>query len=78
MATKELPNFQVIGVGAVNSYIDLTNFWRQGGKVMQIYTAFIYQGPSILKNLRNEIDRDLARLKLKNVEELIAWYRQQK
>jgi dihydroorotate dehydrogenase len=76
--TQSFSDFQVIGVGAVNCYADLTNFWRQGGRVMQIYTAFIYQGPSILENLRIEIDLDLARLKLKNVEELIVWYRQQK
>jgi dihydroorotate dehydrogenase len=76
--SKEIDNFHVIGVGGVNCYDDLKDFWREGGRVMQIYTSFIYQGPAILKILRTEMDQDLVRLKLKNVEELIAWYGQKK
>jgi len=49
-------NLDVIGVGGVDSFEDLKDFWNHGGQVMQIYTSFIYQGPSVLNNIYSMIN----------------------
>jgi dihydroorotate dehydrogenase len=67
-------SLEFIGVGGVDSYEDLKDFWKAGGKVMQIYTSFIYQGPNLLKQIKTEIDQDLEKFKLKDLTELIAHY----
>lgn len=70
---KDTP-LEFIGVGGVDSYLDLKDFWKAGGKVMQIYTSFIYHGPQLLTEIKNGIDQDLEKFKLKNLEELISHY----
>jgi len=62
---------EVIGVGGISSFSDLVEFWKLGGKVCQIYTSFIYQGPQILTKIRNEIDECLGLYNAKNLEELL-------
>ena len=57
--TKERPNIDVIGVGGISSFKDLGTF-RLGGKAIQIYKAFIYQGPGILRDGKAGTDEVLA------------------
>ncbi len=69
---KKYPELEFIGTGGVDNFEDLLNFWKEGGKVMQIYTAFIYQGPAILTHFKQEIDKALIKYNAQNVNELIA------
>ncbi len=46
---------EFIGVGGISEFSDLVDFWRDGGKVAQIYTAFIYQGPDLLLDWRKRL-----------------------
>ena len=55
-ALKETPQLSVIGVGGISEFSELIEFWKAGGSFVQIYTSFIYQGPSILSKFRKEID----------------------
>lgn len=64
----------LIGVGGFSQYEDLVAFWKQGGRVAQVYTAFIYQGPGIFKSMAQEIQKDLELKSLKKVQELISFY----
>ena len=48
----------LIGVGGVNSAIDVYNKIKLGASLVQLYTALTYGGP----NLINEILIDLAKL----------------
>lgn len=64
-------NLDIIGVGGISHINDLIDFWKKGGKVMQIYTAFIYQGPRILKVFQKEIDKLLDKYQLENLENLL-------
>ena len=68
---RECPNLDVIGVGGISSFKDLWDFWQDGGKAVQIYTSFIYQGPAILDQIKEGIDSVLALNGLKTVGELI-------
>lgn len=61
----------LIGVGGISEFSDLKDFWKQGGKVCQVYTAFIYQGPDLLLNFRNELSNDMIKLGVKRLDEYI-------
>ncbi len=61
----------IIGVGGVDSAEDLIEFWSKGGKVMQLYTSFIYHGPDILNNRYNEICSDMKTKKIESLEKYI-------
>lgn len=50
-------NLELIAVGGISSPEDLFDLWKQGGKAAQIYTAYIYQGPALLKRFAQEFER---------------------
>ena len=52
---KETPFITVIGCGGIENIDDLTRFWKQGGRVVQIYTALIYGGPGMLGRIQRDI-----------------------
>ena len=68
---RESPDMPVIGVGGISSIDDLVEFWRNGGRVVQIYTSFIYQGHKILEILASEITSILERTGAKNLTDLL-------
>ena len=41
----------IIGVGGVFSKDDYQNKILDGANLIQVYTGFIYEGPSIVKNI---------------------------
>lgn len=51
---KETPELSLIGAGGISSFNDVYDFWRAGGKLLQVYTSFIYQGPKILNDIQAE------------------------
>lgn len=68
---KGVPVFDCIGVGGISSYQDLWDFWKTGGRAVQIYSAFIFQGPKILAEMKKGIDQTLQKYKLSSVTELL-------
>lgn len=64
-------NFEVIGVGGISDFSDLFEFWKLGGKAVQIYTSFIFKGPDILDYFKNEIDKALLKNKVQTLSELL-------
>ncbi|AYF44207.1 MULTISPECIES: quinone-dependent dihydroorotate dehydrogenase [unclassified Halobacteriovorax] len=71
---KNYPSLEFIGVGGFASYNDVVEYWRAGGRALQIYSAFIFQGPKLLSSINESIQSDLARLELKSIDELINYY----
>lgn len=55
-AAKENPELSVIGVGGIDSFGEILDFWKQGGSLVQIYSSFIFQGPKVLTNIQRDID----------------------
>ncbi|MFA5583271.1 MAG: quinone-dependent dihydroorotate dehydrogenase [Bacteriovoracaceae bacterium] len=45
----------IIGVGGISHFKDILKFWYMGGQWVQIYTALIYQGPSLVHKLNQDI-----------------------
>ena len=62
---------EVVGVGGISDIDDLWNFWRHGGKFVQVYTSFIYQGPKMFTRFYEQIDALINYFGVKDTEELI-------
>lgn len=45
------PNFPIIGVGGIDSLAAAKEKLAAGANLVQVYTAFIYQGPSLIKTI---------------------------
>lgn len=71
---REDPNQIIIGVGGIDSFEEIKEFWKQGGSFVQIYSSFVYHGPKLLKDIAGDIEKDLQRTKLSSVQELWNFY----
>ena len=47
--------FEVIGVGGIFTGADAQDFLNAGAKLVQVYTGFIYEGPSIVKKINKAL-----------------------
>lgn len=45
----------IIGVGGISSGQDAYNAIVAGATLVQLYTAFIYEGPPIVRRIKNEL-----------------------
>ncbi|MBN1988649.1 MAG: quinone-dependent dihydroorotate dehydrogenase [Bacteroidales bacterium] len=52
---KKLPTIPIIGVGGIFSAHDALEKIDAGANLVQIYTGFIYSGPSLVKRINNEL-----------------------
>lgn len=60
----------IIGVGGISKAEDLFDFWKKGGRAIQVYSSFIFQGPEILKLFKDRIDEVLSKNELQSLEDL--------
>lgn len=67
---REDPTQTIIGVGGINSYQEIKEFWQQGGHFTQIYTSFIYQGPELLKKIASEMEGDMRENQVSSIQAL--------
>ena len=54
---EESQNLELIAVGGVTNPSDLFDLWKIGGKVAQVYTAYVYQGPDLLRSFQKELEQ---------------------
>lgn len=54
---KETPNMSLIGVGGFSSFDEIFDYWKDGGRAVQIYSSFIFQGPKILSDIKLSLDK---------------------
>ena len=47
--------FPIIGVGGIHSPEDAIEKLKAGASLIQLYTGFIYEGPSLIKQINKEI-----------------------
>jgi dihydroorotate dehydrogenase len=55
LADKSNRAFPIIGVGGINSAEDALEKLDAGATLLQVYTGFIYQGPSLVKRINKAI-----------------------
>lgn len=65
----ELP---IVSVGGVETVHDVVERLRAGASLLQIYTAYIYRGPWLLRELGRGLVAHLERERLESVEQLIG------
>ncbi len=55
LATKSNKSFPIIGVGGIHSEKDALEKLDAGADLIQLYTGFIYEGPSLVKRINQAI-----------------------
>ena len=68
---KETPEMTIIGVGGIENYSQIKEFWKLGGHFAQVYTSFIYHGPEMLKNIARELSDDLDKYQFQSTNDLV-------
>jgi len=58
---------ELIGVGGITNFQDVLDFWKDGGKAVQLYTAYVYQGPDLLKDINKQMLHFLNKRNLKDL-----------
>ncbi|MDQ5845106.1 MAG: quinone-dependent dihydroorotate dehydrogenase [Acidobacteriota bacterium] len=62
----------LIGVGGIFDANDAWNMISAGASLIQIYTGFIYEGPSIVRNINDGLRRILAREGFVSLDEAVG------
>lgn len=52
---KDAGELEIIGVGGFAQPEDLFRFWGLGGKAIQVYTSYVYQGPELLHRFQKAL-----------------------
>ncbi|MDP5158739.1 MAG: quinone-dependent dihydroorotate dehydrogenase [Flaviramulus sp.] len=55
LSRKSGKSFPIIGVGGIHSAADAIEKLEAGADLVQIYTGFIYEGPSLIKKINKEL-----------------------
>lgn len=55
LADHSKKSFPIIGVGGIHSAEDAIEKLNAGADLVQIYTGFIYEGPSLIKKINKEV-----------------------
>ncbi len=66
---KETPEIELIGVGGFGSFEDCLDFWSRGGKLIQLYSSFVFQGPKILHDIERQLGLEMTKRKVTSFEE---------
>jgi len=59
LADNSNKSFPIIGVGGIHSAEDALEKIKAGADLVQIYTGFIYEGPSLIKKINNAILKEM-------------------
>ena len=60
LSEKSNKAFPIIGVGGIHSAKDAIEKLEAGADLVQIYTGFIYEGPSLIKDINKAIIKKLT------------------
>ena len=66
---RHVPSLPIIGVGGVFTPFDIVTMFKSGALLVQIYTSFVYEGPSIVRNLIRGLGELMEREGVKHVSE---------
>lgn len=75
-ALRETSDIDFIGVGGFSSFNQLWSYWKEGGRGIQLYTSFIFQGPEVLFSIQKEIERAMKKYAVSSVSDLILCARE--
>jgi dihydroorotate dehydrogenase len=61
-------DIELIGVGGFSSFEEIKDYWMKGGKLVQLYSSFIFQGPEMIFDLEKKLMADFKKYDVKNFE----------
>lgn len=61
---KDKGELELISVGGITTPDDVFDLWMKGGKAFQVYTAYVYQGPDLVKTFYHVIEKFLTDQKI--------------
>jgi len=71
--SKELKGkIPIIGVGGVNSGKSAYEKIIAGASLLQLYTSFVYKGPSAAKDIKKELIQILKAEGIKNIKDAVG------
>ena len=62
----------IIGTGGIFSGKDVYEKMKLGANLVQLYTSFVYEGPSLIRNINNEIISLMEEEGVKDLSEIIG------
>ena len=62
----------IIGVGGISNAEDAYQKISLGASLIQIYTAFIYQGFSLVEKIKSDLSKKIAAKGFKNLSEAVG------
>jgi dihydroorotate dehydrogenase len=62
---------ELIGVGGITDFNELMDFWKAGGKLAQIYSAFIFKGPDFLYEIEENLKREFKKRGVESFSEFL-------
>ncbi len=65
---KNSPEIELIGVGGFASFDEIKAYWINGGKLVQIYSSFIFQGPPLLEDLEEKLVQEYNKYQVEDFE----------
>lgn len=69
---QDSEGLEIIGVGGLSTPEDLFCFWHLGGKVIQVYSSYVFQGPDLLHRFQKEILHFLDHQKIISVSDFFT------
>ena len=63
---------KIIGVGGIDSAIDVISKLRSGANLVQLYTGMVFKGPSIASKINTELDIMIEKEGFKNLNEIVG------
>ena len=62
----------IIGVGGINSGKSAYEKSIAGASLLQLYTSFVYRGPSVAKNIKKELIQILKAEGINNIKDVVG------
>ena len=62
----------IIGVGGINSGKSAYEKIMAGASLLQLYTGFVYKGPSVAKVIKKELIQILKAAGIKNIQDAVG------
>ncbi len=73
---KNNPEIELIGVGGFSKFSEIKEFWLKGGKFVQVYSSFIFNGPALLEDIEKELISEFIKFKVNDFESYLKKIRQ--
>jgi dihydroorotate dehydrogenase len=68
---KDKPEIELIGVGGFSNFQEIKDYWIKGGKLVQIYSSFIFQGPGLLEDIESELSREFENYQVETFDQYL-------